>query len=438
MDLITKDLLINFLFILLSLFLVQMFYLLKYAYRFEELKDWMIAVFPVVSVVLCMLFPVALGEHFILDLRRIPFILGTLYGGYKLGFFLLSLILIIRYPMGGDGFYVTLLSLSLVVVLVFFLSKYYLKMSVKQKLMVSGSLIFVSLMTSMFFSEQILGLNIGTTIWIEYIVINVIGMFITTILWEVIRTNFDVLQRVIKAEKLEVVSHLATSISHEVRNPLTASRGFVQMLSEDVSLQTRKKYVDIAIQELDRAAEIINDYLTFAKPILEKKEKINVFEEIQHAVSVITPLANMNTVRIRLSLLNNEKYFVVGERKKFQQCLINMLKNGIEAMPDGGELQILLSYNHPNIQIDICDTGKGMTQEQMNRLGEPYFTTKEKGTGLGTMVSFSIIKGMNGKISVASEEGKGTYFSIKIPIYQHSAYINPHTSLNMSKKRSHV
>lgn len=419
MDLITKDLLINFLFILFALFVVQMLYLSKYTYRFEELKGWMITVFSVISIILCMQFPVALGEHFILDLRRIPFILGGLYGGYKLGFFLLSLILIIRYPIGGDGFYATLFSLSLIVVLVVFLSRYYFKMSLKQKLMVSCSLTFVSLVVSMFFSERVFGFNMGTSMWIQYVVINVVGMLIITLLWEVIRTNFEVLQRLIKAEKLEIVSHLAASISHEIRNPLTVSRGFMQMLSEDLSLETRNKYADIAMQELDRATEVINDYLTFAKPALQKKEKISVSDEIQRAVNVITPLANMSAVVVRIDSSNNEKYFVVGERKKFQQCLINILKNGIESMPTGGELQIHLSYNRSNIQIDIRDEGKGMTQEQMNRLGEPYFTTKEKGTGLGMMVSFSIIQGMNGKISVESEQGKGTCFSIKLPIYQH-------------------
>ena len=221
-----------------------------------------------------------------------------------------------------------------------------------------------------------------------------------------------------KSEKLEIVSHLAASISHEVRNPLTVAKGFMQMFYEDLTEDSKKHLWGIAIQELDRATEIINDYLMFAKPAIENKEMINMWHELQHAVTIVTPLANMNTVQIQFPLRNDEDGFVLGNRQKLQQCLINVLKNGIEAMPNGGELQVLLHHHHSDLQIDIHDSGKGMTHEQINRLGEPYFTTKEKGTGLGMMVSFSIVKGMNGSINVTSEPQKGTCFSIKLPLHQ--------------------
>ncbi|MFP3846517.1 DUF4084 domain-containing protein [Priestia filamentosa] len=221
-----------------------------------------------------------------------------------------------------------------------------------------------------------------------------------------------------KSEKLEIVSHLAASISHEVRNPLTVAKGFMQLFYEDLKGNSKKQLCDIAIKELDRAAEIINDYLMFAKPAIEHKEMISIWSELQHAVTIVTPLANMNTVQIQLPLPHDEDGFILGDRQKLQQCLINVLKNGIEAMPNGGKLQVLLHHHHSDLQIDIHDSGKGMTQEQINRLGEPYFTTKEKGTGLGMMVSFSIVKGMKGSINVTSEPQKGTCFSIKFPLYQ--------------------
>ena len=419
MDLMTKDLLVNFLFILLSLFLVQLFYMIKYTYRMEELKGWVLGISPVVSLVLCMLFPVAFDVGFVWDLRWIPFILGGLYGGYRLGLLLLVLVLSIRYYQGADmGFYLTAVTFSLVGFAVFTLSKYYLQMKFKQKIMLSCSISIFALMCSILFSKLIFETNLETSFWFQYITIHIVGMFISTLLWEVIVINFNVLQKLVKTEKLQMVSHLAASISHEVRNPLTVSRGFIQMLAKDISTQSRKEYAAIALQELDRATEIINDYLTFAKPALEKLETINVNEEIQHAVSVITPLATMNNVEIQLSLMNQEHYFVKGEKKKFQQCLINILKNGIESMPNHGKLKIQQSYRNLTLKIDIEDEGIGMTQNQIDRLGEPYFSTKEKGTGLGMMVSYSIIKGMNGNISVTSEYGKGTCFMIELPVSQ--------------------
>ncbi|OLN22188.1 hypothetical protein BTO30_10580 [Domibacillus antri] len=415
MDLLTKDLLINFLFILLPLFFVQMLYQLNYAYRFKKVKEWIFSIFPIVSIMLCMLFPVSVNDQFIWDLRRIPFILGALYGGYKLVFFLLALIIVIRYPMGGDGFYISLYTHMILAVLIAFLSSHYLKMTLKTKLLVSVSLTVFSIIISLI-SLNMFGYPINEDFWIPYTVINVISILITTALLEIIRNNMDVLQKIMKAEKLEIVSHLAASISHEVRNPLTVSKGFIQLsCDEKVDPAVRKGYLNTAIHELDRAADIINDYLMFAKPAFEKEEKISIYEEIQHVVNVVIPLAKMNGVQVHLSLPNEEKGFALGERKKLEQSFINILKNGIESMPNGGHLHISLGYQHHSIHIHICDEGSGMTQEQLNRLGEPYFTTKKQGTGLGMMVSFSIIQSMKGEINVTSEEGKGTCFYIKLP-----------------------
>lgn len=419
MGLITKDLLINFLFILLSLCMAPILYLFKYSYRLRGLNARVIAILPMIAIILCMIFPVYVSENFFWDLRLIPFILGGLYGGYKLGSFLLFIIFIMRYFQGwGDGFYEVLITYSFVGIIVFFLSKYFLQMTLKQKIIITTSLSAFSLLSSLILSYKVFSIDLKLSFWLQYSGIHLIGMLLITLLWEVIQTNFQLLPKLIKAEKLQTVSHLAASISHEVRNPLTTVRGFIQLLSEDISTHSGKDYADIAITELDRATEIINDYLTFAKPTLEKEEKINVNEEIQHAVKVITPLATMNGVQVKLSLLEHHLYFTKGERKKFQQCLINLLKNGIESMQNNGELQIFQTYTNGMIRVDIQDQGKGMTQEQMNRLGEPYFSTKEKGTGLGMMVSYSIIKGMNGTIDVTSECEKGTCFTLKLPIYQ--------------------
>ena len=416
MDLITKDLLINFLLTLFPILLIQMFYLIKYIYQIEKIKGWILAVFPVLSLVLCMLFPLKVNEQFILDLRFIPFMLGGLYGGYKLGLVLLAIVLGIRYSLGSEGaFYLTVIIYPLMGIIIFYLSKYYLKMTLKQKLSVNVSLTVFTLIASIPILE-IIGVGVELGLWIRYIAIYIIGILISTILWEFIQTHFQLLQKLVKTEKLQIVSHLAASISHEVRNPLTAARGFIQMLSEDVSPKTRKNYTEIALKELDRATEVINDYLTFAKPTLDKNEKIKVSTEIQHVFNLMSPLANMNGVKVSLSLMEDETYFVKGDRKKFQQCLINIIKNGIESMQNYGELQIRYSCTQSTIQIDIQDQGKGMTQEQINRLGEPYFTTKEKGTGMGLMVSYSIIRGMNGTIYVESEQKKGTCFSIKLPV----------------------
>lgn len=416
MELITKDLLINFLFILLPLFIMQMIYLLKYIYRLEKLKELGFVVVPIISLTLCMLFPFSLSDGLSWDLRRIPFLLGILYGGPKYGVFLLIWLLMVRYLVGGAGFYVTLFTYTFIAIVTMFLSGYYMKLTLKYKLIMSSVLVFISTYITYFASIHITEVNLSANMWVQYFVINTIGMLIATVLAEVIRINFNVLKQLIKTEKLEVVSNLAASISHEVRNPLTTTRGFIQLANESNVDPETKQHLLIAMEELDRATEIINDYLTFAKPDSEKNEKVMIYEEVYQVVHILTPLANMNNVEIDLSLGENETHYIIGDRNKLEQALINLVKNGIESMPKGGRMEIGIDYYPHSLCINIRDQGKGMTQKQIDRLGEPYFTTKENGTGLGMMVSFSIIQSMNGKISVKSVINKGTSFSIEFPI----------------------
>ncbi|WP_230155987.1 sensor histidine kinase [Peribacillus sp. Bi96] len=393
---------------------------MKFVYRLDSLKGWFLSIFPILSLVLCMLFPVVIEADFVWDLRWIPFLLGGLYGGWRLGTLLIVITLLIRFLTGGEnGFYISCITFPLIGISLFFISKYYLRISVSKKIFIGVSLIFFVHILTQFISTQIFGLTIGISLWKQYFTIQVIGIVVVIILCEVILANFQVLDELVKAEKLQIVSHLAASISHEVRNPLTVTRGYIQMLSEDVSTQTKINYANIALKELDRATDVINDYLTFASISPENNERLRVSDEIQHVVNSIIPLANNNGTKLKLSLFEDEAYYILGDRKKFQQCLFNILKNGIESMKDEGELYIHLIQAATTIQIKIQDQGIGMTQEQIYRLGEPYFTTKNKGTGLGMMVSYSVIKSMDGTIHVSSVQGKGTCFSINLPIHSH-------------------
>jgi two-component system sporulation sensor kinase B len=418
MDIITKDLLINFLFILLPLFLLQMFYLRKIVYRIENLKDTLVTILSMVSIILCMLFPFSVGEGLYWDLRRIPFIIGILYGRKNTAFILLLSMLLIRYLLWGanTGFYISIITFTFLAIIVNYVSRYYLKMSLVKKVWMSVLLVILSTQVTYFSTSLLFTINLSANMWFQYFVITILGTLLATLLIEVIRMNSDMLEKLIKAEKLEVVSHLAASISHEVRNPLTTCKGFLQLSFEEEKSPEVKQYLGTAIQELDRASDIINDYLTFAKPAPEKVEKVFIFQEVHNVVNVLTPLANMKDVQIFTNLDESNQNYISGDRKKLEQSLINIVKNGIESMPEGGKLIINSVVDYPVVRIKIRDEGKGMTQQQINRLGEPYFTMKNNGTGLGMMVSFSLIKGMDGHISVDSEVGKWTSFTIEFPM----------------------
>ncbi|OZI10745.1 two-component sensor histidine kinase [Bacillaceae bacterium SAS-127] len=412
----SKELLINVLFVLLPLFFVQMFYLIKYTHQSKRLKNWMVAIFPVISVVLCMLFPAPLMDGFVMDFRRIPLVLGVLYGGPWFGLLLLALILVIRFFQGGDGFVITSIMYPLFTVILIYLSKSYHMMSVKKRLLVVGLVLPASEAALLFIITQLCPIKIPGMIQLQLILLNMTAVFVAMVIWEIIRQNFELMQKVAKAEKLEVVSHLAASMSHEVRNPLTVTKGFMQLLYEDLPKDKQKDYLDLAIRELDHSVEIINDYLMFARPSVETMEKINICLETQNSLNIMTPHANMHGITI-VPLIPPAPIYVMGKTSQFEQCLVNMIKNAIEAMPDGGEIQVTIQSERSTVSLMIEDSGEGMTMEQINRLGEPYFTTKSKGTGLGMMVSYSIIQGMNGKITVKSVKGKGSCFTITLPIY---------------------
>jgi two-component system sporulation sensor kinase B len=219
-----------------------------------------------------------------------------------------------------------------------------------------------------------------------------------------------------KMEKMEIVSQLAASISHEIRNPLTVVKGFIQLLqTEPLPRETKERYIRIALEEVERAEGIIHDYLTFAKPAPKETEPIDVAVELRKVLQMIAPMAHMHSVDLSSSL---EHGIVIGNVQYFQQCFLNLLKNSIEAMPNGGTLRVTVENQETSVVITVSDNGIGMTKEQVRRFGEPYFSTKEKGTGLGAMVAVKIIEQMGGTWKVESTVQKGTTLTITLPARQ--------------------
>ncbi|WP_053374147.1 sensor histidine kinase [Paenibacillus sp. FJAT-27812] len=211
-----------------------------------------------------------------------------------------------------------------------------------------------------------------------------------------------------RSEKMEIISQLAASVAHEVRNPLQVTRGFLQIIGEKANSEKDKTFMLLAIEELDRASEIITDFLTFAKPQLEQTTILNIGEELQQIEGILVPLATMQGGLITVDLESN--LYVRGNSSKFKQALINIIKNSIEALGQEGTIHIRAYENKDtkNVIIRIKDNGEGMTENDLKRLGEPYYSKKTKGTGLGLMVTFRIIEVMQGTLHFTSKKGFGT------------------------------
>ncbi|SDY15283.1 two-component system, sporulation sensor kinase B [Evansella caseinilytica] len=410
-------LLLNLAFIFTVFFVYHKF--IETKYKINPNKYLMI-ILSGISIIFCMTFSVEIVEGYIFDMRLVPFIIGVLYGGRKAGPILLAVLLSYRFFIGGEGFMITLVEYLFIYLLLCLMIPAFnraKKMKHKVRIAVLVSMLdiisFIVLVSVDAFHWDIID-HIPIIPFIVLYVIQIIGSVLIIIFIEKARGENLILSELKRLEKLRIVSDMAASISHEVRNPLTVTRGFLQLLKQkDISQEKKLQYIELSIDELKRAESIISDYLTFAKPSLENVEMLHVQEELEYVINVVNPYATMNNVQTQLSSTPN--VYVIGERQKFHQCLINIIKNGIESMPEGGVLSIEHDENAEHTLVSIHDTGVGMSREQIERLGTPYYSTKDSGTGLGTMVVFSIVKAMNGRIEVESELNKGSTFTIILP-----------------------
>ncbi|MCM3627228.1 HAMP domain-containing histidine kinase [Paenibacillus glycanilyticus] len=216
-----------------------------------------------------------------------------------------------------------------------------------------------------------------------------------------------------RSEKMELISHLAASIAHEIRNPLQVTRGFVQLVGEKAENKDRQ-FLNLAVQELDRASSIITEFLTFAKPELDDIKTLNISEELYQIQDIISPLAAMQSTRLEVVVEPN--LHALGSAEKFKQAIINMIKNSLEAITSvDGAVSIQANKQDDHILIRVTDNGEGIDEEKLDKLGEPYFSNKSKGTGLGLMVTFRIIEAMEGTIRFSSTKGVGTEAVIRLP-----------------------
>lgn len=374
-----------------------------------------------------MTFSILLYEEILFDMRAVPFIIGALYGGRRVAFTLFIVMFSYHYYLGHfTNVYICLIVYTLLLIILLYLIPHFQSAkTVKKRILIAfvpslfGGMIFLN-MLYMVNGLDWSGLELLSLLVLYGTQAAGILLFVTYI--ERTRNDKFMLEELKRLEKLKVVSEIAASISHEVRNPLTVTRGFLQLLKDpNLVREKREMYIELSTTELDRAAATISDYLTFAKPSIKNTEILDLNTELEYVKKVVMPYATLHNVELFLINTKDKEIFIFGERQKLHQCLINITKNGIEAMSNGGQLTLQLEQKNALAIVKIQDTGIGMNREQINRLGTPYYSTKDKGTGLGTMVVFSIVKIMNGNISVESKVGKGTSFILSFPLVKNSA-----------------
>ncbi|MDR7073894.1 PAS domain S-box protein [Fictibacillus barbaricus] len=217
-----------------------------------------------------------------------------------------------------------------------------------------------------------------------------------------------------QSDKLSIVGQLAASVAHEIRNPLTSLKGFIQFIQENEHLDASQFY-KIMDKELNRIDQIMSQLLLLAKPQAKLFKETSINDLLLFVETLLQPEAVVQNIKIETDL-SEELPLIKVEENELKQVLINLVKNAMDAMEDGGTIHIKGEVQDNKIQLSIKDEGCGIPAECLKRIGEPFYTTKEKGTGLGLMVSTKIMKEHRGNLEFDSVEGEGTTVRMILPL----------------------
>ncbi len=217
-----------------------------------------------------------------------------------------------------------------------------------------------------------------------------------------------------RSEKLSVVGELAAGVAHEIRNPLMSLRGFVQLLQREDPNKGHREYFSIMLSEVDRINRIVSELLLLAKPEKRKYEYMDLSKKLQRVTTLFQAEANLRNIQIR-TILDPRLPLIYCEGDKIKQVFVNILKNALEAMPHTGEITVQTISAGQEVWIRIRDEGTGIPQDALERISQPFYTTKDTGTGLGLVVCQRIIANHQGRMHIESEEGKGTMVEIVLP-----------------------
>jgi PAS domain S-box-containing protein len=220
-------------------------------------------------------------------------------------------------------------------------------------------------------------------------------------------------QLLLTKEKLSVVGELSAGIAHEIKNPLTSIKGFIQLIKK--TGKTQADHVDLVLSEIDRINEIVSEMLVLSKPQSKELVQFPIIEVIEYVSNLVSNETGNSGIEIKISNMD-ENTLVKGDKNNLKQVFINLIKNSMEAMTSGGTIEIKVIHTSPDtISIKVKDSGSGIKPDDMQKLGDPFFTSKEKGMGLGLTITKKIIQEHHGFMKIESEEGIGTTVTISLP-----------------------
>lgn len=230
---------------------------------------------------------------------------------------------------------------------------------------------------------------------------------------QVIREQTEQMTRL---DRLNTIGEMAASIGHEVRNPLTTVRGFLQHMGRKEKFADSREFFQLMIDELDRANSIITEFLSLAK------NKAMDFHQLRigQIVAEVAPLLQADALRFKcqLEVSLTDTANIRADANSLRQLILNLVRNAIEAMPQGGTVKISASSEGSEVLLSVEDEGVGIPADLLEKLGTPFFTTKDNGTGLGLAVCYRIAQRHEAVITVRSQSGRGTVFLVAFKQYR--------------------
>ena len=239
-------------------------------------------------------------------------------------------------------------------------------------------------------------------------------------------------EHVKRSDRLAAIGKMAAGIAHEIRNPLASISGSIEILKEELGSSTQNQaLMGIVLREVHRLNSLIADFLLFARPLSPGRERIHLNRLLEEIFQMISHSPDFN-VLIRLNTEFEDELYIQGDPNQVRQVFWNLLINAAQAMPDGGRLRVRLRKGSSRAplpggrcygEVSVIDSGVGIGEEEIGKIFDPFFTTKEKGTGLGLSIVHSIVESYGGKITVQSRKGRGSVFSVFIPLAEPLAVV---------------
>ncbi|MGD6871926.1 ATP-binding protein [Sutcliffiella horikoshii] len=410
-----KPLIVNITIIFSLMFNANLFFPFSKRKPLNFKQSTILGLFSAFSATLCMLYPIETLEDTNFDFRMIPIIIVTLYGGWYPGLLCTVIVVMLRYLIGGEYVYVGIaVSILALGIGVLFRSGFLKSANKVLYGVIIISFYYLVYIFILFSTVSFLDINFYIVYFLAFS-LTFTALIFTVEKLIIANQQFD---ETLYLDKLSTVSQMAAAFAHEIRNPITTVRGFIQFINSDTKDENLKQFAPLILDELDRTNKIITNYLTVARPTNFTLSYIDVNKALQDSVELLRPFGSYRNVSIDLNL--EGEHYIYSDEQHLKQVLMNIIKNGIEAVDEeqGGYVKIVKKPADERGQVEIIfvDNGIGMSEEQLEKLGLPYYTTKTKGTGLGSMITNRLIHEMKGKIHYESKVHNGTSVTVKLPI----------------------